>query len=231
MPARKETKKMKAHRRLAFVAAFLPVSAASVSRTDAQSVTFFNTATVVDVHNKTLGNLADLNTQAGASILLATADGAVVDVKVSQDTLLSFAGLFFVTEDCTGTAYALRDRLISDPLVPYALLGPPGTTLYRKDLTAAHTTPTLRSEFKFGDCSSPAQDAPPVDPVPLLPVIDLDTQFAAPFHVVAPAPVAPTSCCGDCNGNGEVTINELVTAVGSALTACPTAGAVPQARR
>jgi hypothetical protein len=220
---------MRRHGRLACVAAFLTVSAVPVSRTRAQSVTFFNTATVVDANNKTLGNLADLNTQAGASILLATEDGAVVDVKVSRHTLLSFAGLFFVTGDCTGTAYAERNTFVSDPLVPYALLGPPGTTLYRKDTTAAHATLTFLSEFKFGDCSNPTQDAPPVDPVPLLPVIDLDTQFAAPFHVVAPAPVTPTSCCGDCNGNGEVTINELVTAVGSALTACPAAGAAPRA--
>jgi hypothetical protein len=215
---------METHRRSALVAALLTVFAAPASRACAQSITFYSTATVVDSAGKTLGNLADLNTQAGASILLATEDGAVVDVKVSQHTLLSFAGLFFLTADCTGTAYADRSRFLSDPLVPYALLGPPGTTLYRKDTTAAHATLIFLSEFKFGDCS-PLQDLPPVDPVPLIPVINLDTRFFGPFHVVPPAPVTPASCCGDCNGNGEVTINELVTAVNSALTACPAAGA------
>src|SRR6266446_2497976 len=146
---------MKTHRRLAFVTLFLAVSATPAWRTAAQSVSFFNTATVVDAHGKTLGNLADLNTQAGASILLATADGAVVDVKVSQHSLLSFAGLFFLSADCSGTPYADRSTSLSDPVVPYALLGPPGTTLYRKVTTAPHVTLTFLSEFKFGDCTGP----------------------------------------------------------------------------
>jgi len=38
------------------------------------------------------------------------------------------------------------------------------------------------------------------------------------FYVGWPA---HAQCCGDCNGNGEVTINELVTAVNSALAECP----------
>src|SRR5437016_12362497 len=106
-------------RGLAYAAVFLTVSAGWVSRTRAQSVTFFNTAQVVAANGNTVGNLADLNTQAGASILLATADGAVVDVKVSQHALLSFAGLFFLSGDCSGTAYADRATLLTDPLVPY----------------------------------------------------------------------------------------------------------------
>lgn len=35
------------------------------------------------------------------------------------------------------------------------------------------------------------------------------------------APMQPGGCCGDCDGNGEVTINELVLAVTNALDACP----------
>jgi len=31
---------------------------------------------------------------------------------------------------------------------------------------------------------------------------------------------APAQCCGDCNGDGAVTVNELVTAVNRALTTC-----------
>ena len=33
-------------------------------------------------------------------------------------------------------------------------------------------------------------------------------------------PVAGAQCCGDCNSDGEVTINELITAVNSALGQC-----------
>lgn len=41
---------------------------------------------------------------------------------------------------------------------------------------------------------------------------------------------AAAQCCGDCNGDGEVTINELITAVNSALGQCvagPTPTALP----
>jgi len=34
------------------------------------------------------------------------------------------------------------------------------------------------------------------------------------------APAAGAQCCGDCDGNGEVTINELITAVNNALGMC-----------
>jgi hypothetical protein len=32
---------------------------------------------------------------------------------------------------------------------------------------------------------------------------------------------ATAQCCGDCNGDGEVSIDEIVGAVGSALSGCP----------
>jgi len=39
--------------------------------------------------------------------------------------------------------------------------------------------------------------------------------------VVAWSPVrAVGQCCGDCNGDGRVTVNELVTAVNRALDGC-----------
>jgi hypothetical protein len=38
----------------------------------------------------------------------------------------------------------------------------------------------------------------------------------------ATATVEPAGCCGDCNGNLEVSINELITAVNNALGVCPT---------
>jgi hypothetical protein len=40
-------------------------------------------------------------------------------------------------------------------------------------------------------------------------------------------------CCGDCNGDGQVTINELITAVNNALNGCtaPTRGRTPTVTR
>jgi hypothetical protein len=48
--------------------------------------------------------------------------------------------------------------------------------------------------------------------------------LAALTMVVMVRPTSAQPCCGDCDGNGTVTIEELVTAVGYALDACPTDG-------
>lgn len=45
--------------------------------------------------------------------------------------------------------------------------------------------------------------------------------------VGATAARAAAQCCGDCNGDGTVTINELVTAVNNALDACGAATPTP----
>jgi hypothetical protein len=37
-------------------------------------------------------------------------------------------------------------------------------------------------------------------------------------------PMTAQQCCGDCDGNGTVTVDELLTAVGYALDGCPTEG-------
>jgi len=64
-----------------------------------------------------------------------------------------------------------------------------------------------------------------------VPTGDMPTPtMPAPVHTPTPTPLAPPTpgiCVGDCNGNGEVVINELITgvniAVGSArLDQCPT---------
>jgi hypothetical protein len=46
--------------------------------------------------------------------------------------------------------------------------------------------------------------------------------------ICALAASARAQCCGDCNGDGTVTINELVTAVNNALDACGAATPTPE---
>lgn len=53
---------------------------------------------------------------------------------------------------------------------------------------------------------------PPATPTP--------TSSPEPSATATPPDVPP--CCGDCDGSGEVTINELITAVNNALDGCPT---------
>src|SRR5215468_2265382 len=47
------------------------------------------------------------------------------------------------------------------------------------------------------------------------------------FLIAALAGSAAAQCCGDCNGNGHVTIDELVTAVNNALADCGAATPTP----
>jgi hypothetical protein len=48
--------------------------------------------------------------------------------------------------------------------------------------------------------------------------------LCALIPVVLVRPTFAQQCCGDCDGNGTVTVEELVTAVGNALDGCPTDG-------
>jgi len=59
-----------------------------------------------------------------------------------------------------------------------------------------------------------------IDPGPVIPVValgDLLSVFTPPFHLVA----AGATCCGDCNDNGVVTVDEILTGVNEALSGCP----------
>jgi len=62
--------------------------------------------------------------------------------------------------------------------------------------------------------------------LPLLPVVDLDTLYTPPFHGLAASSPVATGCCGDCNGDGSVTVNEIITSVNYALGVCPASGSL-----
>ncbi|MGH7785836.1 MAG: hypothetical protein ACRERC_03160 [Candidatus Binatia bacterium] len=61
-----------------------------------------------------------------------------------------------------------------------------------------------------------APDVPTATPTPV------DTELPVPTPTATPTGPLPPACCGDCNGSGEVTINELIIAVGNSLNGCPT---------
>jgi hypothetical protein len=71
--------------------------------------------------------------------------------------------------------------------------------------------------------SPPAPDTPTATQTPTAtpPVSPTETATVG-ATVTATSPVVPP-CCGDCDGNGIVAINELITAVNNALVGCPQA--------
>jgi hypothetical protein len=51
--------------------------------------------------------------------------------------------------------------------------------------------------------------------------INVDSMFTPPFHLASSTSTSAAACCGDCNGNGTVTIDEILTSVNNALNGCP----------
>ncbi len=84
-------------------------------------------------------------------------------------------------------------------------------------LQVASTVDAAEPEGSPTPSHTPA-DAPTCPPPPATP-----TPGEAPTcgPLPTPEPCNGDGCCGDCNGNGIVQINELVTAVGFALESCP----------
>jgi len=127
--------------------------------------------------------------------------------------------VYFASADCTGPP--LIRRVHRDPNDPPpaitidAAIGPPGRTIYVPEpgATGQLTVPRSFWEEDTDSCASPS-----VGPglVRALALANLEDYFTPPFRVVS----APAACCGDCNADGEVRVDELVTGVNRLLFGC-----------
>lgn len=128
----------------------------------------------------------------------------------------------------------LNPNIVLDPGEPYVIYNSRGTT--PGDAITTGSTP-LVIDFLFGDeniapIRTPTATAPPTEtatPTPTAPPTDTATPppTAPPTETETPiATLTPTStpalrCPGDCDGNGEVTVNELIVLVNIALGNAP----------
>jgi hypothetical protein len=101
----------------------------------------------------------------------------------------------------------------------------PTATLTRTLTATATQTPTPTQTSTPTQTATPSPTSTPIPTLTLTPTVP-----ASPTHTaVAPSPtVTPPSCVGDCNGDGEVTIDEIITGIGIGLgsaefSACPAA--------
>ena len=99
-------------------------------------------------------------------------------------------------------------------LIPIAAVGPPGNTVYVKQGNTMSIT--VMSSLSYGSCQSLGGFTE--DVIPVVPVLDLNTQFTPPFHVV-PSPISAAPICGDCNGDGTVRANEITQAIANVFNA------------
>jgi hypothetical protein len=168
-----------------------------------------------DSTGKLVGYVFDV--ESVPTIVLNSA-GILFRVAVTRDGFGSGIDdrLRFETPDCSGTAYLPAS---SGALISAVFLVPPDTTAYIPDPAASPRTIEQQSEFIDTCRVIPNAGSPPLqvpNEVPAIKIAVLGSYYTPPFSLV------PQGCCGDCNEDGTVAINELVTAVNSALYGCPT---------
>ena len=179
--------------------------------------------TVVDAEGTTVGRalvLKGLNATVALRI-----DGQVVGLDVFRDFFLGTldSDLLFESSDCSGPAFIRQEDAMASLPAPSFVFAP-GRTIYIPDAEAEVRTITVRSSswrsIRDPYACGPWHEDPGVLVRPMRPTIDLNTVFTPPFRLVTNTP-GSAGCCGDCDGDGGVTITELVTAVNHALRECP----------
>jgi hypothetical protein len=177
----------------------------------AQTLRPVDQATVVDAKGKKVGALLG-----EATMFLEVGDGSLVLVGVLRHGWYTWYQVGFVSSDCSGTPYDTGDY---EGVVGSGVILPPGNTLYRRDPNATPAHVTLHSYY-YQECFT-IDGGSEVTAVPYVAVVDLDTVFTPPFHAISSGSSPTAQCCGDCNGNGTVTVDEILTSVNYALNSCP----------
>lgn len=179
---------------------------------------------VVDSMGKKIGRvLSGPNTS--RPIVALNMSGYLILFRVLQERLLVASDdpskvVYFESADCSGPGYVRTDEQSdSDPLPSITLnvaIGPPGRTVYVPDPEAIpfRLEPQSRWSAETDSCvPSNGEERAATG----LALANLADDFTPPFQIVP----APPSCCGDCNGDRSVTVDELVIGVGNALDGCP----------
>jgi hypothetical protein len=212
---------MNSHGKCSLAVGAMTLSALLGSTVGAQTFQPIDQLSVVDSSGKTMGKLLDLyKGNSGSAIVALKANDLVFTVWIHRDSFET-GDLCFESADCSGPAFPCE--CFDPPLLgaAQAVISAPGNTLYA---TAAGATPrpvTLRSSSWGGTCSDLGWENTCDSALPVQPLVDLDTLFTPPFRLVTSSSTPAAACCGDCNGNGAVTVDEILTSVNYALNSCP----------
>jgi hypothetical protein len=189
----------------------------ALATSQAQTIQSVDELTVVDSAGKKVGRLIDTGAEKIESYVAfqVAANKSIVKLAVLADGYGSDDELAFESVDCSGTPYL---SVYDEPhgLFARAAVGPPGHTLYVEN--GPSRLAGTQSVYFEGECQFVGGSQGEV--VPVLSALDLDMAFAPPFHLVAASP-SSVGCCGDCNGDRTVTVDEILTSVNYALYSCP----------
>jgi len=191
---------------------------------DGQGLQPVDALLLVDANGKKVGKMvqpsyfAFINNVADASIAYQWNGGSPFLLAASPNGFeRGLRPVVFESTDCSGTPYLSSPSMVPiPPVLQFGDVDAPGHTLYLPDPNATPQTVIAMSGFSVFDGTCGVVSGSFQGAVPALRAVDLDTIFTPPFHAVAAA-----RCCGDCNGDGHVTIDEILTSVNNALTNCP----------
>ena len=138
-----------------------------------------------------------------------------------RDGFESSDDLAFESTDCSGPPYLISSESGGPSLFAAASIAPPGHTLYVEDTGASSRSINVGSTLPSVDGCGAFSPPFAMEAIPALTMVDLDTLFTPPFRLVAGSQGQAGACCGDCNGDGRVTINEIITSVNYALNERP----------
>jgi hypothetical protein len=179
---------------------------------------------VVDANGKKLGDALSIaappaNEYAALPYVAFTVNGHMVVLPVEAYGFPSGGSGPFVYRlpDCSGTPY-MTPFCSGVDLLPCTKVTGDGLVISIPDPTATPVTVTTANRDYWWCYSGQCQWCDVTVGEKLVPAItlaDLSTQFTPPFRLV-PA----STCCGDCNGDGTVTIDEILTSVNQALNGC-----------
>jgi len=179
----------------------------------AQSIQTVSDLTVLDAQGSTVGSVVGIE---DAPIVVLQIGERLVDLGVRRDGFESGFGLYFETADCSGSPYLFIDDDRSE-LLSASTVTAVGTTVYVQSEDIPQTI-TVRSERNTtGACQELGGFTTSVLPAV---EIDLSPRFTPPFRLVSRTTTS-SACCGDCNVDQTVTVDEVVTTVNRALNGCP----------
>ena len=138
---------------------------------------------VFDSHNKRLG----IYSYADSSVLMLL-DHTMQPVRVNKNGFVSEWEALFATPDCVGTPYMLANDVDrnSNDLVDATLYKQIGSVIWVGDPEIATTAITIRSRGNFDRCfRKDGLPAPGTSVLPLTELVDLNTLFTPPFHLIA----------------------------------------------
>ncbi|MEK7094166.1 MAG: hypothetical protein AAB903_02385 [Patescibacteria group bacterium] len=175
---------------------------------------------VVDATGKEVGVLIDTGgTDNYSVVVLEPNPGLLIKVLVWRDRITSMERVAFEAPDCSGTPFFMVPKDVYNPpsAFPMAAILPPGNSLYVERVNAVIERRVMNSSFSaFEGCVTSelfSSDVVPAEQV------SNDLGFRQPYRITT-GTQASKGCCGDCNADRVVGINELVNSVNNALAGC-----------